>query len=119
VLLPDDEGFTLVCVGSANQPTSVVIEADGTPPDPASIELTVTPVEAGVTVEPVSAPPELTRFRWVSGPDGSIDCTTAEGYVAYRGIPATVQAADLPSTICTIGIDAAGNESQPAAITVE
>ncbi len=119
VLLPDDEGFTLVCVGSASQPTPVVIEADGTPPDPASIELTVTPVEAGVTVEPVSAPPELTRFRWVSGPAGSIDCATAEGYVEYRGVPATVQAADLPSTICTIGIDAAGNESQPAAITVE
>jgi hypothetical protein len=119
VLLPDEEGFTLVCVGSAAQPTPVVIEADGTAPDPASIELTVTPVEAGVTVQPVSAPPELTRFRWVSGPAGSIDCATAEGYVQYRGIPATVQAADLPSTICVIGIDSAGNESDPAEITVE
>jgi len=119
VLLPDAEGFTLVCVGSAAQPTPVVIESDGTAPDPASIELTVTPVEAGVTVQPVIAPPELTRFRWVSAPAGSIDCAAAEGYVEYRGIPATVQAADLPSTICVIGIDWAGNESEPAEITVE
>jgi hypothetical protein len=119
VLLPIEEGFTLVCIGSAARFTPIVLEVDGTAPDPASIGLTVTPVQAGVTVQPVLAPPELTGFRWVSGPAGAIDCATAEGYVEYRGVPATVQAADLPSTICTIGIDAAGNESQPAAITVE
>ncbi len=119
VILPEDEGITLVCVGSAAQSTGVVITADGTPPDPASIELTTTPVEAGVQVEPVFAPPELSAFRWVSGPVDSIDCATAEGYVEYRRIPATIQAADLPSTVCVIGVDAAGNESTPAAITVE
>jgi hypothetical protein len=81
--------------------------------------LTTTPVEAGVQVEPVFAPPELSAFRWVSGPVDSIDCATAEGYVEYRRIPATIQAADLPSTVCVIGVDAAGNESTPAAITVE
>ena len=64
-------------------------------------------------------PPELSRFRWVSGPVDSIDCATAEGYVEYRRVPATIQAADLPSTVCVIGIDEAGNESEPAAITVE
>ena len=59
------------------------------------------------------------QFRWVSGPVDSIDCATAEGYVEYRRVPATIQAADLPSTVCVIGIDEAGNESKPAAITVE
>jgi hypothetical protein len=119
VILPGDEGFTLVCVGSAQQATGVVIRADGTPPDPATIELTTRPVEGGVQVEPVFSPPELTAFRWVSGPVDSIDCATAEGYVEYRRIPATIQAADLPTTVCVIGRDAAGNESEPAAIKVE
>ena len=59
------------------------------------------------------------QFRWVSGPVDSIDCATAEGYVEYRRVPATIQAADLPSTVCVIGIDEAGNESKPAAIKVE
>lgn len=119
VILPPGEGFTLVCVGSAAQPTGVVIESDGTPPDPATIELTTTKSEGGVRVEPVFDPPELTEFRWVSGPVESIDCATSEGYVEYRGVPATIQAADLPSTVCVIGIDGAGNESKPAAIKVE
>jgi hypothetical protein len=119
VILPSDEGFTLVCIGSAAQPTQVVIEADGTAPDPATIALTTTKVEGGAQVEPVFAPPELSEFRWVSGPVDSIDCATAEGYVEYRRVPATIQAADLPSMVCVIGIDAAGNESKPAAIKVE
>jgi hypothetical protein len=108
-----------VCVGSAAQPTEVVIRADGTAPDPATIELTTTKVEGGVQVEPVFDPPELSQFRWVSGQVDAIDCATAEGYVEYRRIPATIQAADLPITVCVIGIDEAGNESKPAAITVE
>jgi hypothetical protein len=119
VILPADEGFTLVCVGLAAHPTEVVIKADGTAPDPGTIELTTTTVEGGVQVEPVFDPPELTQFRWVSGPVDSIDCSTAEGYVEYRRVPATIQAADLPSTVCVIGIDEAGNESKPAAIKVE
>ncbi len=119
VILPTDEGFTLVCVGSPAQPTEVVIRADGTPPDPSAIELIITRVEGGVQVEPVFDPPELTAFRWVSGPADSIDCATAEGYVEYRRTPATIQAADLPSTVCVIGIDEAGNESEPSAIKVE
>ena len=119
VILPADEGFTLVCVGSADRPTEVVIKADGTAPDPGTIELTITRMEGGVQVEPVFDPPELTGFRWVSGPVDSIDCATAEGYVEYRRVPATIQAADLPSTVCVIGIDEAGNESEPAAIKVE
>ena len=119
VILPTDEGFTLVCVGSATHPSEIVIKADGTAPDPGTIELTTTKVEGGVQVEPVFDPPELTAFRWVSGPVDSIDCATAEGYVEYRRVPATIQAADLPSTVCVIGIDEAGNESKPAAIKVE
>ena len=119
VTLPKDEGFSLVCVGPTAQPTELVVEADGTPPDAGSIALTTTQVESGVQVEPVFDPPELSRFRWVSGPAGAIDCATAEGYVEYGGVPATIQAADQPSTVCVIGIDAAGNESVPAAIEVE
>lgn len=118
VILPTEEGFTMVCVGSAEQPTEIVISTDGTAPDPGTIELTTTDVEGGVQVVPVFAMPELSQFRWVRGPVDSIDCTTAEGYVEYRGVPASIPAADLPATVCVIGIDLAGNESEPVAITV-
>ena len=119
VILPTDEGFTMVCVGSASRPTEIVIRSDGTPPDAGTIELTTVAVEGGLSVEPVFGPPELSQFRWVSGPAGAIDCSTAEGYVEYRGTPATIQAADLPSTVCVIATDEAGNESEPAAIEVK
>jgi hypothetical protein len=114
VRMPTQEGFALVCVGTPAQPTEIVVVVDGTPPDPATIELRQNPVQGGIEVQPVPAPPELSVFRWVSGPQGAIDCATAEGYVLYTGSPALIQAADLPSTVCVIGIDAAGNKSQPS-----
>ncbi len=119
VLLPDRDGFTLVCVGSAAHPTAVVLEADGTPADPGDITLNQVAVQGGVQVQPVVAAPDLVRFRWVSAPAGTIDCATAEGYVEYTGTPATIQADDLPSTVCVLGYDEADNESAPASITVD
>lgn len=118
VTLPTEEGFTLVCVGGPDQPTEIVIQADGTPPDPATIELTQTKVDGGIQVQPVAVPPDLDDFRWVRGPAGSIDCALTEGYVQYAGTAATIQVADLPSAVCVIGIDEAGNESTPARIEV-
>ncbi len=118
VVLPEDEGRLLVCVGSASQPTEIVVAADSTPPEEAWIRLIRSPVRGGVRVQPEFDPPELVRFRWVSGPQPSIDCASAEGYVAYPSIAATIQSADLPSTVCIIGIDAAGNRSEPAARSV-
>lgn len=119
VELPKREGWTLACVGSSEQPTPVVLETDGTAPDPADIELAQTEVEGGVRVEPVFDPPNLSAFRWVSGPAGGIDCDTAEGYTTYRRIPAMIQADELPSTVCVIAIDEADNVSEPASIRVE
>ncbi|MGB8020845.1 MAG: serine protease [Candidatus Nanopelagicales bacterium] len=117
--LPKRDGWTLACVGSPEQPTPVLLEADGTAPDPADIELAQTEVEGGVRVEPVFDPPNLSAFRWVNGPAGGIDCDTAEGYTTYRRIPATIQADELPSTVCVIAIDEADNVSEPASIRVE
>ena len=118
VTLPAKDGYTLVCVGGPGQPTEIVIQADGTAPDPATIELTQTKVDGGVQVRPVAAPPELVDFRWVRGPAGSMECAVAEGYVQYAGTAATIPVADLPSAVCVIGIDQAGNESPPARIEV-
>lgn len=117
--LPEDERRLLVCVGSADQPTEIVVAADDTPPEPSLITLLQTPVQGGVRVEPVLDPPELVRFRWVSSPARDVDCSQAEGYVAYPGTPATIQGPDLPRVVCIIGIDAAGNRSDPAARIVE
>jgi hypothetical protein len=119
VQLPGQPGFTVVCVGSAEQPTTILLRVDATRPDAARIELRQTPVLGGVEVEPVADPPELVGFRWVSGPEGALDCGTAEGYVTYDGQPATIQAADLPATVCVIGIDAAGNESAPSTHVID
>jgi len=119
VQLPAQPGFTVVCVGSAEQPTTVVLRVDATRPDAARIDLLETPVIGGVRVQPVADPPELVGFRWVSAPEGALDCGTAEGYVTYDGQPAMIQAADLPATVCVIGIDAAGNESAPSTHVIE
>jgi hypothetical protein len=119
VQLPGQPGFTVVCVGSAAQPTTVLLRVDDTRPDAARIELRQTPVLGGVEVEPLADPPELVGFRWVSGPVGALDCGTAEGYVTYDGQPAMIQAADLPATVCVIGIDAAGNESAPSTHVID
>ncbi len=118
VTLPAEDGYTLVCVGGPGQSTQIVIQADGTAPDPATIELTQTKVDGGVQVRPVAAPPELVDFRWVRGPAGSMECAVAEGYVQYAGTAATIPVSDLPSAVCVIGIDEAGNESPPVRIEV-
>lgn len=118
VTLPDSDAWVLVCVGSPSQPTPVLIESDGTAPDPGDIELTQVAGEGVVRVEPVLDPPDQSQFLWASGPSGSIACATAEGYTQYRGIPAFIEADDLPATVCVVAIDEAGNRSIPATFTV-
>lgn len=118
VALPRQEGWTLACVGSPRHPTPVIVEADSTPPDPGRIELEQQEVEGGTRVSPVADPPDLAAFRWVRGP-GVMDCASAEGYVDHHGGAATVQADDLPTTVCVIAVDDAGNESDPATFRVE
>lgn len=112
--MPEQEGLVQVCVGTASQPSGLVIDVDGTPPDASDIELRRQDVPGGVRVQPVPRPPELSTFRWVSGPQSGVNCATAEGYVRYTGGSALIQAADQPSTVCVIGIDAAGNASEPS-----
>ncbi|MGV1006302.1 MAG: hypothetical protein ACOYEV_16395 [Candidatus Nanopelagicales bacterium] len=110
--LPEQAGWTLACVGSAKQPTPVVLRGDGTPPDAAKIELTTSEVAGGLRVAPVPEPPEIATVWWTSGPKGT-DCTTAEGFTQYLGTPQVIPADDLPAVVCLIAVDEAGNRSQP------
>jgi hypothetical protein len=115
---PTTQGLALLCVGSAAQPTPLRFTVAGTAPDAGAIELRETPVAGGILVEPVPSPPEYSTFAWVSGPAGTTDCATAEGYVPFTGEPAFIEAADLPSTVCVIASDAAGTPSTPQAFEV-
>lgn len=118
VVMPVVNGFALMCIGGPGQPTAVVIEADVTAPDAGLVGLDQRAVEGGVEVRPTSESATLTQFRWVAGPTGSIDCATAEGYAEYGGEPALIEVADLPTTVCLVGIDGAGNATSPVAIEV-
>jgi hypothetical protein len=118
VTMPVVSGFALVCVGRPAQPTRIVIEADSAAPDSGLVGLDQRAVAGGVEVRPTSESPALTQFLWVAGPTGSIDCETAEGYVEYRDEPALIEVADLPTTVCVVGIDSAGTATAPVAIEV-
>lgn len=117
VTAPAQQGLAVLCVGSPEQPTPILVTVSGTAPDAGSIELEQVPVEGGVQVAPVPDPPRYSRFAWVIEPGGSTDCATAEGYTAFSG-PAVIQAADLPATVCVIAYDDAGASSVPTAIRV-
>lgn len=119
VTAPGKQGLALVCVGSAEQPTPLFVTISGTAPDPGEIELEQVAVEGGVQVQPVPDPPEYATFTWTSGPAGTTDCATAEGYTSFTGEPAVLQAADLPATVCVIAYDDAGTPSAPTAFTVK
>ena len=118
VTLPVIKGFALVCVGRPARATRILVEVDAAAPDFAEVELDQQQVEGGVLVTPVTGSPAVTGFLWVAGPTGSIDCETAEGYVEYRGEPALIEVADLPTTVCVVGLDRAGNATAPVAIEV-
>jgi len=118
VMMPPIQGFALACVGSPGQPTPLVIEADAAAPDSGSLGLEQSRVEAGVEIRPTSDSPDITGFLWVGGPLGSTDCASTEGYVAYPGRPAVVEVADLPMTVCVIGVDVAGNRTAPESFEV-
>lgn len=119
VTAPAQQGLAVLCVGSATQPTPLRITVSGTAPDPAEIQLDTVPVEGGVNVAPVPDPPQYSRFAWVIEPGGGADCSTVEGFTAFTGEPALIQAADLPATVCVIAYDEAGAASAPTAIRVE
>jgi hypothetical protein len=116
--MPVVRGFVLACVGSASQPTPIVLGADAAAPDAGEVGLVQREVPGGVLVRPTSDSGGVTGFRWTSGPSGSIDCATAEGWVRYRGQPALVEVADLPMTVCVVGLDDAGNATAPVAVEV-
>lgn len=118
VTAPARQGLALLCVGSADQPTPIMVTVVGSAPAASGIVLEQVPVEGGVQVQPVAAPPQYSTFRWVSGPTGSIDCATAEGYARYTGEPAVIEAGDMPVTVCVIAYDEAGNPSAPTGFEV-
>lgn len=109
--------FAVVCVGSPESPTPLVIEADPAAPDSAALELEQIPVAGAVAVSPLSRSPRITSFLWAAAPTGSIDCATADGYGPYRR-PAVYEVADLPVTVCVIGVDAAGSSTAPVGFEV-
>lgn len=119
VVAPAQQGLALLCVGSAQQPTPLVVTVAGTAPDGSAIELEQVPVAEGVQVAPIPDPPQFSRFVWVIEPGAGTDCASAEGYTQFSGEPALIQAADLPATVCVIAYDDAGAASTPAAIRVE
>lgn len=112
--LPSSPGWMLACIGSAQQPTPVVVEVDARAPDATTAVLRIVEIPGGREVVPVPAPPHLVAFLWTSGPQG-MDCAAAEGYTKFRGVPAVIQADDLPATVCLIAVDQAGNRSDPVA----
>lgn len=119
MVAPAQQGLALLCVGSAQQPTPLVVTVAGTAPDGSAIQLEQVPVAQGVQVAPIPDPPQFSRFSWVIEPGGTTDCAAAEGYTQFTGEPALIQAADLPATVCVIAYDDAGAASTPAAIRVE
>jgi len=119
VTAPGQQGLALMCLGSAAQPTPLVVTVSGTAPDAATIDLRQEPVEGGIQVAPVPDPPKLSRFAWVIEPGGSADCATAEGFTPFAGEPTLIEAADLPATVCVIAYDDAGAASAPTGIRVE
>ena len=119
VTAPAQQGLAVLCVGSGDQPTPLVVTVSGTAPDASAIQLEQVPVADGVQVAPVLDPPQYSRFSWLVEPGGSTDCVTAEGYTQFTGEPAVIQAADLPATVCVIAYDDAGAASVPTAFTVE
>jgi hypothetical protein len=119
VTAPSGQGLGLLCVGASSHPTPILLTVSGEAPASGEFELAQVPVEGGVEVRPVPEPPEFSTFTWVSGPAGTIDCATAEGYTEFVGEPALIEAADLPSTVCVIAYDDAGTPSEPVAFEVE
>lgn len=115
---PARQGLAVVCVGSPDQPTPLLLTVTRAAPDPQGIQLEEVPVAGGIEVRPVADPPEYSTFAWTSGPAGTTECTSAEGYTAYDGQPALIQAADLPSTVCVIAFDVAGVPSAPRSFRV-
>jgi hypothetical protein len=118
VIAPSSQGLALLCVGPADQPTPLRFTVSGSAPDAGAIELRQTPVLGGLLVAPVPDPPEFSTFVWTTGPAGTTDCATAEGYLPFTGEPAFLEAADLPSTVCVIASDAGGTPSAPQAFQV-
>jgi hypothetical protein len=119
VTAPSAQGLGLLCVGASSQPTPILLTVSGQAPASGDFELAQVPVEGGVEVRPVPEPPQYSTFTWVSGPAGTIDCATAEGYTEFVGEPALIEAADLPSTVCVIAYDESGTPSEPVAFEVE
>jgi hypothetical protein len=119
VTAPAQQGLALLCIGSAAQPTPLVVTVSRTGPDAGAIQVEQVPVAEGIRVAPVPDPPQFTRFAWVIEPGPRGDCSTAEGFVEFTGEPALIQAADLPATVCVIAYDDAGAASAPTAIRVE
>jgi hypothetical protein len=118
VQMPVIQGFALACVGTPSQPTPIVVEADSAAPDASDVGLDQWEVPGGVLVRPTSDSADVTGFRWTAGPTGSITCATAEGWAEYRGQPELIEVADLPMTVCVVGLDEAGNATAPVAVEV-
>jgi hypothetical protein len=118
VTAPTTQGLALLCVGTPEQPTPLRITVAGSAPDAGAIQLRQVPVRGGIEVQPVPDPPRYSSFSWLSGPAGTTDCSSAEGYVPFTGRPAFLQAADLPATVCVIAYDDAGTPSVPVAFEV-
>jgi hypothetical protein len=119
VTAPTQPGLALFCVGRSSQPTPLIVQVTAAANTPASIRLEQWPVPGGVQVSPASDSTDPVTFRWVVEPFGRGDCDAAEGYVAYSGEPAVIDAADLPAIVCLVAVDGSGQTSAPVSVVVK
>jgi hypothetical protein len=122
--LPVAEGSYVLCVlagitpvvdGSwqpAAEATVVRAEIDTTPPVLVPF-ININRFGDEVSFEPIFVPPELSDFRIKFGPPETTDCSVSDDYFIYRRIPVRIAADQLPTKICVIGADVAGNAGAP------
>jgi hypothetical protein len=114
--LPPVEGVYVLCaatldadlVAATADAGSAVMEVDDTRPD-APIELSKVPLDDGLRVAPIFAPPEYTSFLVKLGRQGSTRCSVLGGYVPYLHVAIHVPSDQLPTRFCVVGTDEAGN----------
>jgi len=93
------------------------LEIDNTPPARV-MHLNTMFSDDSVVYAPRFSPPELSSYRWKSGPAASTDCTDTTGYQIFRRIPRRAELNELPLTVCLIGSDEAGNETPVLAVPI-
>ncbi len=125
--LPDAEGTELLCVVGVETDGSLSLRGAGFARATTDLTPPVAPIELGSSgttedgyfTEPIFNPPDLTDFLLSYGPAADMDCADESQYVRYRRVPLIIGPEELPAKVCVIGIDSAGNETEPAEFVLD